>query len=148
MTDEIRVDIDPRAVRELFSDWNGPVGQAVERVADEVLDLARFMAPVSATGSKFAPPGYLKERTHKAVEHHFDDQGLVLGLVGAPRYPFNFLANPTSHKGFTWNPRSGKHPGRPSKRRADDDFLERAIEAAPHIEIGRPELCLDRRKGR
>lgn len=132
---EIRVDIDPRAVEELFSDWNGPVGQAVEQVTQIVEDIARLEAPVSPVGSKFAPPGFLKTFTRESEEHHFDDQGHVLGLVGAPRYPFNFIA---SHAGFTHNPRSGRRPGRGSVRRADDNYLQRAIDAAPEIVIGEP----------
>jgi hypothetical protein len=134
MTDEIRVDIDPRAVDELFRDWHGPVGQAVQQVVDEVVGLARSMAPVSPVGSRYAPPGYLRDFTRESAEHHYDpDTGNVLGLVGAPQYPFNFIA---SHSGFTANPRSGKHPGRGSRRKATDDYLARAIDAAPRIVIG------------
>jgi hypothetical protein len=133
VADEIRVDIDPAAVRELFSDWNSPVGQAVGEVTSIVHDLAQAMAPVSAQGSKFSPPGHLKAFTRESAEHHYDDEGFVQGLVGAPQYPFNFIA---SHAGYTHNPRSGRRPGRGSVRKADDDYLARAIDAAPHIVIG------------
>jgi hypothetical protein len=136
---EIRVDVDPAAVEELFSSWDGPVGQAVADVTDEIEFLARLAAPVSRTGgSPLAPSGTLKLLTRIAAQHHYDDDGHVLGLVGAPRYPFNFIANPTSNKGFTHNPRSGRRPGRGSVRRADDNYLERAVEEAPEIVIGDP----------
>lgn len=135
MADDIVVHIDPAAVREIFHDWNGPVGEAVEQVTREVVDIARALAPVSPVGSKFAPPGFLKAGTRTSAEHHYDDQGQVLGLVGAPQYPFNFIA---SHAGITANPRSGRRRGRASVRRATDDYLARAIDAAPHIVIGTP----------
>jgi hypothetical protein len=135
MAEDIRVDVDQRAVAELFRDWNGPVGEAVQQVTEIVEDTARFLAPVSPVGSKFAPPGFLKTWTRQSIEHHYDPQtGEIRGLVGAPQYPFNFIA---SHSGFTANPRSGKHPGRGSRRKATDDYLARAIDAAPRIVIGR-----------
>ena len=135
---DVRIEIDERAIRELFSDWNGPVGQAIEQVTREVADIARSLVPISPIGSLFAPRGFLKEHTRTSEEHHYDDQGNVIGLVGAPRLPYNMIANPTSHKGYTVNPRSAKHPGRYTTRRADDNYLERAIDLAPHIEIGEP----------
>lgn len=136
MADEIRVDVDPAAVGELFRDWNGPVGDAVQQVTAEVVDLARSMAPVSRVGSKFAPPGFLKAFTRESLEHHYSEDGTtILGLAGAPQYPFNFIA---SHSGYTANPRAGKRPGRGSRRRAADNYLARAIDAAPHIVIGKP----------
>jgi hypothetical protein len=135
---EIRVDVDPAAVRELFGDWNGPVGQAVQRVTEVIESIAKMEAPVSRDGSKFAWPGYLKAFTRESAEHHYDDEGHVLGLVGAPSYPYSFIANPASRKGYTVNPRSAKRPGRATRRKADDRYLERAIEAAPHITIGEP----------
>ena len=138
MAREIRVDVDPAAVRELMSDWNGPVGQAVEQVTAEIEDIARFLAPVGRKGSKFSPPGHLKTWTRQSVEHHYAPDGTVQGLVGAPVYPFAFISNFRSHKGYTVNPRSARHPGRVTTRRADNDYLSRAIEAAPHIVIGEP----------
>jgi hypothetical protein len=138
VADDIRVEVDDRAVRELFSDWNGPVGQAVEQVTQIVEDNARILAPISPIGSLFAPRGFLKIRTRTSEEHHYDADGHVIGLVGAPRYPYNFIANPTSHKGYTVNPRSAKHPGRVTTRRATDNYLEDAINSAPHIIIGEP----------
>jgi hypothetical protein len=134
MTD-ITVTVDPAALRDLWRSWDGPVGQAVGQVTAEVEEIARFLAPVSATGSKFAPPGYLKSSTRESAERHYsDDRSSVMGLVGASRYPFNFIS---AKSGYVANPRSGKHPGRASSRRADDDFLARAIDSAPHIIIGR-----------
>lgn len=136
MAEEIRVEVDEQAVRELFSDWHGPVGQAVGEVVQIVEDTARALAPVSPIGSEFAPRGFLKEHTQQSAEHHFDDEGQVLGLIGAPRFPFNFVANPTSRKGFTYNARSAKHPGRFTVRKAADNYLEDAVDTAPHIVIG------------
>jgi hypothetical protein len=139
MPDEIRVEVDPAAVRELFADWNGPVGRAVQQVVDIVEDIARMEAPVSPVGGKFSPPGFLKSATRESDEHHFDDEGHVLGLVGAPGYPYSFISTFRSHKGYTVNPRSARHPGRVTTRPARDDYLARAIEAAPEIVIGRPD---------
>lgn len=130
MADDIRVVIDERAVAELARDWSGPVGDAIDQVTGELADLARTEAPVSATGSKGSPPGALKLFTRESLEHHHDDLGNILGLVGAPRYPYNFLANPTSHKGYTRN-RGGR-----SVRRADDDYLNRVVDQYPFHEIG------------
>jgi len=122
----------------MFSSWDGPVGQAVQEVTDEIEWLARLAAPVSPVGSKFSPPGTLKVLTRTSVEHHYTDDGHVFGLIGAPVYPFAFISNFRSGKGFTWNARSGKHPGRRSFRKADDNYLQRAIDAAPEIVIGQP----------
>jgi hypothetical protein len=136
MADDITVTVDPAAVRDLFRDWNGPVGQAVDEVTREVAEIARELAPVSPVGSRFAPPGYLRANTRTSAEHHYDETtGEVLGLVGAPVYPFAFISN---DKGFTHNPRSGKRAGRASVRKATDDYLDRALDAAPHIVFGEP----------
>ncbi len=127
---EVRVVVDERAVRELFSDWNGPVGKAVAAMTDEVEAAARIMAPVSARGSKYAWPGYLKAWTREAVEHHYDDQGFVLGLVGAPVYPYAFVSNFHSRKGYTVN------RGHRSVRRADDRYLDDALDSVPYRIFG------------
>lgn len=127
--------VDEQAVRELFSDWTGPVGSAVQECVNEVEHIASGLAPVSPIGSKFAPRGFLRDSVHQSVEHHYEN-GEVIGLVGAARFPLNFLANPTSHKGFTYNARSAKHPGRVTVRVANKNFLEDALDAAPHLEIG------------
>jgi hypothetical protein len=136
VADDIVVIVDPAAVREMFRDWGGPVGQAVDEVTREIADIAQALAPVSPHGSRLAPPGFLREHTRPSAEHHYDDAtGEVLGLAGAPVYPFAFISNV---HGFTHNPRSGKRPGRGSVRKADDDYLARAVDAAPHIVIGTP----------
>lgn len=133
-----KVDISDQAVRELFSDWSGPVGAAIDDAAHEVADIARQLAPVgskvvrSKAGTVYSYPGRLKELTRVSAEHHYDNDGFCLGLVGAPRYPYNFLATPTSHKGFTRN-RGGR-----SVRPAADDYLRRALELAPPREWGAP----------
>ena len=139
MADEVTVEMNDAAIRELFGDWNGPVGEAVQDVVDEIEIIARGLAPISEVGSKLSPPGFLKLNTRESSEHHYDGDGQIIGLVGAPRYPYNFIANPTSHKGVTANPRSGKRRGRASVRKADDDYLVRAIELAPEIVIGEPD---------
>lgn len=125
MTGAARVDVDDRAVRELFADWSGPVGEAIDAVAGEIEVIAEFLAPVSVKGSKFSPPGHLKEFTRKSVGHHYGDDGFVLGLVGAPVYPFAFVANFKSRKGFTRN-RGGR-----TVRRGDNDYLRTAEESIP-----------------
>ena len=138
MADEVQATVDDRAVRDLFTSWDSAVGEAVQEVVDEIEAIAFAAAPISEVGSKFSPPGHLKAFTRQSIEHHYDDAtGEVLGLIGAPAFPYSFIA---SKSGFTHNPRSGRHPGRGSVRKADDDYLQRAIDAAPELTIGEPEL--------
>ena len=101
-----------------------PVGQAIADAAQAVEDTAKIIAPVSAKGSPLSPPGTLKARTRVSEGRHHDENGYVMGLVGTPHYPSNFIANPRSRKGYTWN------RGRKSARPADDRFLERAARSA------------------
>jgi|SRR5579859_8294403 len=122
---DVKVTIDEAAVRALFSDWDGPVGDAIERATREVEDTAKILAPVSPTGSKLSPPGALKASTRQSLERHYDDNGFCMGLVGAPRMPYNPLANPTSHKGWTWN--RGRHSTRPG----DNNYLDEALNSVP-----------------
>lgn len=122
MTD-VTVQISDKAVRDLFSDWSGPVGQAIDEATAEVETVARIAAPVSPKGSVYSPPGNLKAFTRQALEHHYDDQGLVLGLVGAIRYPYNFVATPKSHLGTL-------NRGHRSRRRPDN-YLADALNSAP-----------------
>ena len=121
---DVRVDISQVAVDALASDWDGPVGRAILDAVGIVEDTARITAPVSRKGSRRAPPGYLKSHTRQSVTLHHDDNGHVLGLVGAIRYPFDFIRNPTSNKGFTWN-RGHEITGsfRPGNNRYLDDSL-------------------------
>jgi len=102
-----------------------PVGQAIADAAQAVEDTAKIIAPVSAKGSPLSPPGTLKARTRVSEGRHHDPvTGYVLGLVGSPRYPYNFVANPSSKKGYTFN------RGRRSTRWADDRLLEFATRSA------------------
>ena len=135
---DVIVDVDERAVRDLFTDWRSPVGRAVEIVVDEIENIATGLAPVSPIGSRLAPRGFLRESVHQSAEHHYDPDGHVIGLVGVAVFPYSFISNFRSHKGWTANARSAKHPGRFTTRRADNNFMERALEIAPHITIGQP----------
>lgn len=116
-----RVEIDEAAIREMLKDWDSPLGQAIQDAVDVVEDTARVTAPVSPKGSKLAPPGFLKENTRQSLEQHHDDEGIIMGLVGTPRYPGNFISNPTSRKGYTWN------RGHGSTRPGDNQFLPDAL---------------------
>ena len=104
MAGNVTVDIDQAAVDALFTSWESPVGAYIEQLTTEVHAVARALAPVSRTGSKYAPPGYLKGRVNVARQHQPD--GVLLGMVGVPlgtrggRYPLNFVSNP---KGSTRN---------------------------------------------
>ncbi len=129
------VSIDQRAIDAMFSDWDSDVGRAIRAATDVVADAAVAMAPVSPVGSKYAPPGYLKEHTRQAVTLHHGDDGHVLGLVGAVRYPFSFISNA---KGYTDNPRAGRRRGRASRRRAEDNYLGRALDALAGFTWGGP----------
>jgi hypothetical protein len=123
MADTVRVDMDETAIEAMFTDWSSPVGLYIERLTQEVETVARDTAPVSARGSKYAPPGYLKSRVFAARQHAAD--GTLMGMVGVPlakgsRYPLPFVSNPS---GKTWN------RGRRTARRADNKFLIAALDA-------------------
>lgn len=116
--------IDEAAIAELCASWDSGVGQTVAEVTERVHAAAIAMAPASARGSKYAPPGYLKTRIAAAYKH--DAAGQVLGLVGIPlhagsRYPYPFISN---EKGSTIN------RGHRSRRAAVNAFLLRALAAA------------------
>ena len=125
---DVRVEIDEAAVHAMFSDWDSPVGQYIEKLTQEVDGAAQMFAPVSMYGSEYAPPGYLKSRIRTARQHHPD--GTLLGMVGIPlvkgsRYPLPFVNNP---KGETRNANKiagvVRHYG---YRRADNEFLLKAL---------------------
>jgi hypothetical protein len=92
------VNFDQGAIDAMCSDWDSGIGRYIAGRVTEVEAAAKSLAPVSAEGSKYAPPGYLKASVHAAYSHGPD--GSVLGLVGVPlgtrggRYPLNFVANP------------------------------------------------------
>lgn len=117
----VRVEIDEAALQAMIRDWGSPVGEAIREATSIVEDTARITAPVSPVGSKYAPTGFLKAGVHEALDLHHDTDGTILGLVGAPRYPMNFLRNPTSNKGYTWN--RGRKTTRPGNNRFLDDSL-------------------------
>jgi len=108
-------------VQAMLRDWDSPVGRAFQDAVDIVEEAARITAPISPVGSKLAPAGFLKANTRQSAELHHDDAGIILGLVGAARYPYNFIANPTSDKGFTWN--RGRRTTRPGRNNYLPDAL-------------------------
>jgi hypothetical protein len=108
-------------IQAMLRNWDSPLGRAFQDATDIVEEAARIAAPVSPKGSKLAPIGFLKATTRQSLERHKDDEGIIMGLVGASRYPYNFIANPTSHKGYTWN------RGRKSYRKADNDYLKDSL---------------------
>ena len=115
-----RVTIDESAIADMLRDWNSPLGQAMQDATELVEDTARISAPVSPKGSKFAPIGFLKASTRKSLEQHKDADGVIMGLVGAAHYPYNFIANPSSHKGVTRNRNGTFRPG-------DNNYLNDAL---------------------
>ena len=116
-----RVTIDEAAIQAMMRDWDSPLGRAIQDATGIVEDAARISAPVSPKGSKLAPIGFLKAGTRQSLELHHDAEGIIMGLVGTPRYPGNFVSNPTSRKGYTWN------RGRKSYRPGDNQFLPDAL---------------------
>lgn len=116
-----KVEIDESAIKEMMRDWESPVGRAIQDATQIVEDTARISAPVSPKGSKLAPIGFLKANTRQSLELHHDADGVIMGLVGSPRYPMNFISNPTSRKGFTWN--RGHKTFRPGDNQYLDDSL-------------------------
>jgi hypothetical protein len=127
VADTVRVDISEAAVAGLLSDWSGPVGIYIAELTSRAEAAAKAMAPVSAKGSRYAPPGYLKSRVRTAHQHAAD--GTLLGMVGVPlvagsRYPLRFVDNP---KGVT---RNASKRGRYGTRSAANRFLVAALYAA------------------
>lgn len=116
-----RVEIDEAAIQAMLRDWESPVGQAIQDATQIVEDTARITAPVSPKGSRLAPIGFLKANTRQSLDLHHDDAGVIMGLVGSPRYPMNFTSNPTSLKGFTWN------RGRRTFRPGDNQYLSDSL---------------------
>lgn len=82
-----RVEIDEAAIQEMLRDWQSPVGRAIQDATQIVEDTARISAPVSPKGSKLAPIGFLKANTRQSLDLHHDADGVIMGLVGAARYP-------------------------------------------------------------
>lgn len=107
-------------VQAMLRDWDSALGRAFQDATQIVEDTARIAAPVSPKGSKLAPIGYLKGNTRQSLERHYNEDGIIMGLVGAPRYPYNFIANPTSHKGYTRNRDGTPRPG-------DNDYLKDSL---------------------
>ena len=116
-----KVTIDEAAIQAMIRSWDSPIGRAIDDATQVVEDTARISAPVSPKGSKLAPIGFLKANTRQSLEHHEDADGVIMGLVGAASYPYNFIANPTSHKGYTWN------RGHKTFRPGDNNYLNDAL---------------------
>lgn len=116
-----RVEIDETAIQAMLRDWDSPIGSAIQDATQIVEDAARISAPVSPKGSKLAPIGFLKASTRQSAELHHDAEGIIMGLVGAAAYPYSFIANPTSHKGYTWN------RGHASTRPGDNNYLSDSL---------------------
>lgn len=121
---DVRVEMDENAIEAMAKEWSSPVGQAILDATSIVEDTAKVTAPVSPKGSRRAPSGYLKANTRESMTLHHDDNGYVLGLVGAPHFPLDFIRNSVSNKGFTWN-RGWRKTGsfRPGNNRYLDDSL-------------------------
>ena len=115
-TEGIEAEIEAQ-IQVMLRDWDSALGRAFQDAVDIVEEAARITAPVSPVGSKLAPIGFLKANTRQSLDLHHDDHGVILGLVGSPRYPMNFTSNPTSRKGYTWN------RGRRSTRPGDNQYL-------------------------
>lgn len=129
-----KVEIDPGWIQEAMRDWDSPVGKAIILATEQVSVIAKAKAPVSPVGSLFAPTGFLKSHTGESATRHHDTDGTVLGLVGAPVYPFAFISNFKSRKGFTWNP-PGRN-GRRTKRPGNNNFLSDALDSLAFFEVG------------
>lgn len=121
---DVKVTIDEDAIREMARSWDSPIGEAVRAAGEHVADYQRLTAPISAKGSKYAPPGFVKSRISESESH--DGDGVVQALVGtvsnkrggAYPYPVAFFSN---RKGFTWN--RGRHSRRPARNRFIQDSL-------------------------
>jgi hypothetical protein len=107
-----------------LADWSSSVGQAVEETTEALLKAAKGFAPVSKRGSKYAPPGTLRDQVHSVQTHGTD--GHVLGLVGVSRsktrgYPLNFIASASGRRAVAnrW--------GRYGDTSASNYFLQKAL---------------------
>ena len=105
-------------VQAMLRNWDSVIGRAFRDAVDIVEETARIGAPVSPKGSKLAPTGFLKANTRQSLDLHYDEDHVILGLVGVPRYPHNFIS---SKEGFTWN--RGRKSYRPARNRYLPDSL-------------------------
>lgn len=104
--DDFRLDYSQELADADARDWDSPIGKITAAATERVADYAELTAPVSATGSKYAPPGFLKSHLRADTSQH-DDDGTVLGLAGtstnrhggAYPYPQAFVAGPTRNRG-------------------------------------------------
>lgn len=107
MAVEEPVTIDQRAVDELMSDIDGPVGILMRKIADQIADVARSKAPTlnprniwsyksSAWRGESAIkiPGYTKRHITTTVGHSKLHGGYVFGGANAPGDPGLFLEIP------------------------------------------------------
>lgn len=138
MADDAAVEISEEAVRALYSDPDGPVGQIIEAATERVGDYQQLTAPLSPAGSKYAPPGFLKSRTGAADQLHADPAtGFVLGLAGthtnrhggAYPYPLAFIANPAG---------STRNRGGRTRRPARNRFITEALNSLAGFVYGEP----------
>jgi hypothetical protein len=126
VADDVRVDIDLKAIDEMARRWDSPVGEIIRDATSHVEDTQRILAPASLRGSRYSPPGHLKRTIREAEPVHFDDAGYILGLSGTATvrhggswpYALAFISNDA---GRTAN------RGRRSYRRAENRFIENAL---------------------
>jgi hypothetical protein len=129
--DNNHVEINDAWLTEQMVDWASPIGRYIAELGEQLHATARSLAPVSKTGSRYAPPGFLKSRV-TAVESHSAD-GSILFLVGVPkdargsRYPLPFISNAAGRT------RNANKWGRYGYRKADSLFLTTALETATSL---------------
>lgn len=94
------VEISQEAVNELLRDINGPVGDLMRQIANQIAASARAHAPVrtgnvwSNRSSGAKKPGYTKENITTTVGHSVLNDGVVFGGANAPGDPTFFLQKP------------------------------------------------------
>jgi hypothetical protein len=92
-------------IQVMLRDWDSPLGRVFQDATQIVEDTARIAAPVSPKGSKLAPIGFLKATTRQSLERHHDDEGIIMGLVGASRYPLQLYRESNQSQGLHLEPR-------------------------------------------
>lgn len=98
---EDQVSISQEAIDELLRDIDGPIGDLMKELAEQMADIARIKVRVRVPGlyhtgrtSNARTPGYTKSHITTTVGHSVMNNGYVFAGANAPGDPAFFLEAP------------------------------------------------------